>query len=250
MRAYVDYLNALIALIEKVRDTQDQAFEKASELMADAICNGHMVHFWGPGGHSSIFAEDVLYREGELACINPIIDPNISLSHGGLREVNYFERVKGMGKAIIKFNRIKKGDVVAIGSAYGVNPVCIEGAMECKKIGAAVIAVTSPAFSDALDNEETRHATGKGLNQIADILINSYSPSDDLTLKMDGFNQKFGPVGTIVQLLTLKALTTTVIQKLIERGVEVPIWRNALEKGGPEFNERYMNDLWCRVKSM
>jgi len=250
MSTYVEYLNFLIELIKKVRDSQDEKFEMASDIIVKAILEEKMVHFWGPGGHSSIFDEDVMYREGELACINPIIDPNISLSHGALKEINYFERVEKLGKVIIKYNRIKAGDVVVIGSAYGVNPVCIEGALECKKVGATVIAITSPAFSDSLDNEETRHATGKGLNEIADIYINSYSPFDDLTLKIDEMDQKFGPVGTIMQLITLKALTTTVIEKLAKKGAEVPIWKNALEKGGAEFNDRYLNKLWCKVKSM
>lgn len=250
MKGYYEYLNVLISLVEKVRDTQDEKFEQAAEVLADAIENGKMVHFWGPGGHSSIFGEDVMYREGELACINPIIDPNISMGHGALKEVNYYERVVGLGKVIMHYNRVKPGDIVVFGSAYGVNPVCIEGALEAKRIGATVVAITSAAFSDALDNEETRHATNMGLNQIADIYINSYSPSDDLCLKKEGFEQKYGPIGTIMQLLTLKALTTTTITKLIDRGQEVPIWRNALEKGGPEFNDRYMNNMWCKVKSM
>mgnify|MGYP000944888420 CR=1 FL=1 len=226
MNAYINYLNILIGLIEKVRDTQDEKFDKAADFIVKAISEKRMVHFWGPGGHSSIFAEDVLYREGELACINPIIDPNISLSHGAMKEVNYFERIEGLGKAIIKYNRIKENDVVVIGSAYGVNPVCIQGAMECKRIGALVIAITSPAFSDALNNDETRHSNKKGLNEISDIYLNSYSPFDDLTLKIDCLDQKFGSVGTIMQLITLKALTTTVIKKLAEKGLEVPIWRN------------------------
>lgn len=250
MDACVEYLNFLIELIEKVRDSQNEKFEQASNIIVNAVLEEKMVHFWGPGGHSSIFAEDVMYREGELACINPIIDPNISLGHGALKEINYFERVEKLGKIIVKYNRIKAGDVVVIGSAYGVNPVCIEGALECNKAGAKVIAVTSPAFSDSLDNHETRHTTGKGLNEIADVYINSYSPFDDLTLKIDEMDQKFGPVGTIMQLITLKALTTTVIQKLAQKGIEVPIWKNALEKGGTEFNDRYLNQLWCKVKSM
>lgn len=250
MNAYMDYLNIIIGLIEKVRDTQLEKFDTAAEIIVKAISEKRMVHFWGPGGHSSIFAEDVMYREGELACINPIIDPNISLGHGALKEVNYFERVEGLSKAIIKYNRVKAGDVMVIGSAYGVNPVCIQGALECKRVGAVIIAVTSPAFSDALDNEETRHSNGMGLNEISDIYLNSYSPFDDLTLKIDSMDQKFGPVGTIMQLITLKALTTTVIEKLAEKGIEVPIWRNALEKGGVEFNNRYLDQIWCKVKSM
>ncbi|MGI6326134.1 MAG: sugar isomerase domain-containing protein [Saccharofermentanales bacterium] len=197
-----------------------------------------------------MFAEDVLYREGELALINPIIDPSISLGHGGLKEINYFEKIADIGTAVVKSNNIKADDVVIIGSAYGVNAVCIQGAIDCKKVGASVIAITSPSFSDALDNDETKHESGKLLYQIADIYINSHSPEDDLLLQKEGFPQKFGPVGTIMQLLTLKALTSTVIVKLIDRGGEVPIWRNALEKGGAEFNEKYMNMIWPVAKSM
>ena len=187
LKAYVEYLSMLISLSEKVRDSQAEKIEESADIIVDAIQNDKMVFFWGPGGHSSIFAEDVLYREGELACINPIIDTNISLSHGALKEINYFERIPEIAEAIIKTNRVSAGDVVVIGSAYGVNPVCIAGALLCKELGAKVIAVTSHAFSDALDNDDTRHEQKLGLYEIADVYINSFSPSDDLVLKREGF---------------------------------------------------------------
>lgn len=250
MKAHKEYLSKLISILESIRDTQDDRFEQAAVVIADALDAGRMVHFWGPGGHSSIFAEDVLYREGELALINPILDPSISLSGGAMKEIEYYERIAEIGAAIMRANNVKSGDVVVIGSAYGVNPVCIEGALAAKKLNATVIAVTSQLFSDALDNDETRHVDGTSLYSIADIYINSFSPSDDLLLEREGFQQKFGPVGTIVQLSALKALTTRVIEIMIERGAEVPIWRNALEKGGTTFNEAYMKKIWPVAKSI
>ena len=250
MTGYVEYLNKLIEIIEKVRDTQHEAFSKASEIIVEAFRNGKKVHYWGPGGHSSIFAEDVLAREGELLYINPILDPNISLSHGALKEICYFERIEEIGNAIVRVYDIEPGDVVVIGSAYGVNPVCIQGAIACKNAGATVIAITSHYFSDHLHNDDTRHACGKGLNEIADIYINSYSPYDDLLLERDDFDQKYGPVGTICQLLTLKALNTTVITKMIDSKMAVPIGKNALEKGSAEFNEIYLEEMWHQVKAM
>ncbi|NLY19065.1 MAG: sugar isomerase domain-containing protein [Clostridiaceae bacterium] len=250
MKGYTEYLENLVRLIEKVKDCQCEKFEKAADIIADAIQEGRMVHFWGPGGHSSMFAEDVLYREGELACINPIVDPSISLGHGALKEINYFERIEAYAKAILKYNRVKSGDIMVMGSAYGVNPVCIQAAIECKKNGIYLIAITSPLFAQWLDNEETRHTSGKGLYEIADLYIHSYAPEDDLTLKMEGSKEKFGSVATIMQLLTCKAMTSTVIVKLIKRGVKVPIWRDALEEGGAEFNEQYMKKYWSIVKSM
>lgn len=250
MIANKEYLNHLIATIEKIRDEQDDKFESAAKLIVDTLSDGHMVHFWGPGGHSSIFAEDVLYREGELALINPIIDPSICLANGAMKEIEYYERIPDIGRTVMYANDVKAEDVVIMGSPYGVNPVCIEGALTVKEIGAKLIAITSHLFSDWLDNDETRHENGESLYSLADIYISSYSPYDDLLLEREGFPQKFGPAGTILQLITLKALTTRVIEMLIERGAEVPVWRNALEKGGASFNEHYMQKIWTRVKSM
>ena len=250
MKAYKAYIDVLIAQMTKIRDAQDDVIEMATDALADALEQGKLLYFWGPGGHSSIFSEDVLYREGELAYINPILDTNISLSHGALKEVNYFERIGGLGRAIIKYHRVSKGDVLVVGSPYGVNPVCIEGTLYAKQQGAVIIAVTSPQFSDNHDNANTMHPSGKTLSKIADICVNSFSLADDLALAIEGFDQKVGPVGTILQLTALKCLTTYTIEKLVQRGARVPVWRNALVKGGPEFNDSYINDLWCRVKSL
>jgi uncharacterized phosphosugar-binding protein len=245
----IEFLEKLHTYIEKI-SSEEERIKKAAEIIITAMEKNHAVHFWGPGGHSSIFAEDVLYREGELANINPIIDPNISLSHGAMKEINYFERIEGIGKAIVRSNRIKKEDVIVIGSPYGVNPVCIEGALACKDLGAIVIAITSPAFSDYLQNDETRHKSRKSLFHIADYYIDSHTPEDDLTLYSKKLNRKYGPVGTILQLITLKALTTTVIKISADREIEIPLWMNALEKGGVDYNDQFMNKIWCKVKAL
>lgn len=250
MKAYQEYLTKLIGILENIRDSQDEKFDQAAQIIAAALSKKQMVHFWGPGGHSSIFAEDVLYREGELALINPILDPSICLVNGAMKEIEYYERIPEIGRAVIKSNRVAPGDVVVMGSAYGVNPVCIEGAVAAKEAGATLIAITSHFFSDALDNEDTRHETGASLAGIADVYISSFSPFDDLLLEREGFPQKFGPVGTILQLATLKALTVSAIEILIESGEEVPIWRNALERGGAKFNETYMKQAWSTVKAL
>ncbi|MGI6326133.1 MAG: hypothetical protein ACOX1U_04040 [Saccharofermentanales bacterium] len=42
MKAYKKYLNNLISLIEQVRDSQDDKFESAAELIADVITRGAM----------------------------------------------------------------------------------------------------------------------------------------------------------------------------------------------------------------
>jgi len=250
MNASVKFLNELGNLIKKVENTQNESFDKASDILADCVADGRLIYVWGPGGHSSIFAEDVMYRKGELAAVNPIIDPGISLSHGAVKEINGLERVEGLGKIIIKYNRIQKDDVIIFGSAYGINPVLIEAVMECKKIGAKVLAVTSPSFSDNTTFGGAMHKSRKVLYELADIYIDAFVPYGDAVVEIEGLDVKISPVATIMSLIALKALMADTMEKLVKRGIRPPIWKNSLQEGGVEANTDYINKIWGKVKSM
>ena len=250
MNPCIDYLDAIEMLMEKVRKTEAEKMKQAAEIMANAVVANKLIYLWGPGGHSSIFSEDVLYRKGELAALCPIYDPSISLSHGGAREINGMERVAGYGKLVIEYHNIKKEDVVILGSAYGINPVAIEGAIECRNRGAYVISITSPAFSDQSTYATAMHKSKKTLYQVSDLYIGSYVPYGDAILKYDCLDRKISPVATIMQAILLKALLAETIVKIREKGVQPPIWTNSLQEGGIEENAAYMAKIWGKVKSM
>ena len=250
MTASEKFLENLDNLIIKLKSTQKDSFDKASEILADCVEDGRLIYVWGPGGHSSICAEDVMYRKGELAAVNPIIDPGISLSHGAVKEINGLERVNGLGKVIIKYNRVKKDDVIIFGSAYWVNPVLIEAVMECRKIGAKIIAITSPAFSDQTSFDGAMHKSKKVLYQLADIYIDCLVPYGDATVEVEGLDVKISPVATIMSLICLKSLLGETMEKLVKRGVRPPIRSNSLQEGGVESNAAYIDKIWGKVKSM
>jgi uncharacterized phosphosugar-binding protein len=246
----LDYLDSIKNLIESVKQTQGPAFEKCADILSDTIAGGHTVFLWGPGGHSSIFSEDALYRKGELANICPIYDPSISLSHGAAREINGMERVEGFGKVVVQYNGIGKGDAVVLGSAYGINPVAIQGAIECKKRGAYVISITSPGFSDASTYGGAKHKSGKSLYSVSDLYIDSFVPYGDAILEYDEFEHRISPVATIMQAILLKAVLAETMAKLQQKGVQPFTWTNSLQEGGIEANSAYMKKIWGRVKSM
>jgi uncharacterized phosphosugar-binding protein len=250
MTASERYLKSLVGLIEQINATQKEKIDKASDVLAQSVENGKLIYVWGPGGHSSIFAEDVLYRKSELAAVNPIIDPGISLSHGAAKSINSLERIEGLGRVIIRYNRIKKDDVIIFGSAYGINPVLIEAVIECKKIGAKVLAVTSLPFSKNATFSDAKHESKKLLYQLADIYIDSCVPSGDAVVEIEGLDFKTTPVATIMQLIALKALMAETIEKLVKRGTIPPIWTSSLVEGGIQANADYMDKIWGSVKSM
>src|SRR3546814_2065860 len=55
------------------------AIEAAAQAVADAIRRDRLIHVIGPGGHSSMAAEEVLWRAGGLAPINAILDAGFNL---------------------------------------------------------------------------------------------------------------------------------------------------------------------------
>lgn len=250
MRASDKFLNIITELIRNIKDTQRNNFDTASDILAKCVAEGKLIFVWGAGGHSSIFAEDVIYRKGELAAINPILDPGISLSHGAAKEINGLERVVGLGKAIISYNRIRKGDTIIFGSAYGVNPVLIEAVLECKAIGANVLAVTSPSFSERTTYTGAKHASGKVLYQLADIYVDCFVPYGDAVVEIEGLDVKISPVATILTLIVLKGLLSDTMEKLVKRGIRPPIWTNSLQEGGVESNMEYIHKIWGKVKSI
>lgn len=250
MQASVDFIEAVQGLLDQVKTTQTQKFDQAAEILSEVVMDGRLIYLWGPGGHSSIFAEDALYRKGELAAVCPICDPSISLSHGGAREINGMERVTGYGKLIIEYHGIAKGDAVVLGSAYGINPVAIEGALECRRRGATVISITSPSFSDQSSFGGAKHGSGKSLYQVSDLYIDSFVPYGDAILEYEGMGKKISPVATIMQAILLKALMAQTMVRLHEKGATPFTWTNSLQEGGIEANRSYMNKIWGKVKSM
>lgn len=245
-----DYLRAIIGLVEKVDQTQGDAFRRAADILSDRVAAGHLVFLWGPGGHSSIFSEDAMYRKGELAALCPIYDANISLSHGAAREINGMERVEGFGRVVVEYNRIGEGDVIVFGSAYGINPVAISAAIECRKRGAYVISITSPSFSDNSSYAGARHSSGKNLYEVSDLYLDSFVPYGDAILEYDCLEHRIAPVATVMQAILLKALMAETMVALKKKGVDPFTWTNSLQAGGIEANQAYMHRIWGRVKSM
>lgn len=248
------FFAALRAILDRIEEREGENFERAAELIAYCISReseGALFHVWGPGGHSSIIAEETLYRKGGLASVNPILDAGISLSHGALKEINGLERTRGYASAVLEYHRVGKGDVILLGSAYGVNVVTIEAAIEAHARGAKVIAITSSEFSRSVKREHPgRHETQKNLYEVADVAIDSYVPPGDAVVQVNGFSQKVAPVATIVQSAVYQALVAQVVAKLTEMGIQAKIWTNALDLGGIEANKNYISQYYGRAKSL
>ena len=104
---------------------ETEAIDKAAQLVADAIKRDELVHVIGPGGHSNMAVEEVLWRAGGLAPVDAILDAGTNVIHGAKRS-NIIERCPGYGIRVLDAYGINKpGEVMIIVNAYGINSMTI-----------------------------------------------------------------------------------------------------------------------------
>lgn len=244
------YYEGVLRVIDKIKVRERGKIEEAARVISDSIEKDKLIHVFGTGGHSSIGAEEMFWRAGGLVPINAILDPGVSLAHGALRST-LVERTPGYAKAVLDYYRVKKDDVIIIVNAYGINSVTIDSALESKKRGAKVIAVTSSEFCKVVpEDHPARHPTKKNLFEIADIFVDCHVPPEDAIVKVKGFEQKVAPVSTIANAFVVNAIVAKTVDNLVKKGVSPPVWMSANMPGGDEANKKYFEKYFERIKHL
>jgi uncharacterized phosphosugar-binding protein len=233
------YRNTLVEIMDKILG-EIETIQKASRVVAESIVREEPVHVIGPGGHSNMAAEEVLWRAGGLAPINAILDPGTNLIHGAKRS-NFIERTPGYALKVLDAYRVgrKPGEVIIIVNAYGVNSMCIDTVLEAKKRKMMTIGITSRSFADVLPKDHpSRHPSGKNLYQEVDYFLNCHLPYGDAVVEIKGCIQKTGPTSTFCNVFTINLLMIETVKRLMEMGVQPPLWMSANLPGGDESNRR------------
>ncbi|MGW1926171.1 SIS domain-containing protein, partial [Streptomyces massasporeus] len=71
------FFDAAIGLLQQVRDGDSAEIAAAGAAIAEAVANGNRLFAFG-AGHSSLAAQDVVYRAGGLALMNLLVVPGAS----------------------------------------------------------------------------------------------------------------------------------------------------------------------------
>ncbi len=244
------YYENIVVLLRRIYEEERSSIERAADILAKAIKEDRIIHVFGSGGHSHMAMEELFYRAGGLVPINPIFEPGIMLHHGAIKST-IIERIPEYCSRILDYYDVKEGDPIIIATAYGINSCTIDAALEAKKRGAIVIAVTSPEFSKSIPlDHPARHPSKKNLFEVADIVIDCKMPFGDAIVEIEGFPQKVAPSSTILVAFTLNMLIAKTIEKLVKEGVEPPVWMSANIPGGDEYNRRWIQKYKYRIKSL
>ncbi|MBO5417884.1 MAG: SIS domain-containing protein [Clostridia bacterium] len=233
-----NYITILQETIQKAWDEQKDIIGEAAEAVKTALTEKHSVFIFGCS-HAGILAEEVFYRTGGLAVINPIFFPGFMLNTRPITMTSQLERLDGLGKILVKENRLKKGDVLIIHSVSGRNNVPVEMAEEAKALGVKTIAVTNIAYSSAVTS---RHPSGKRLFEVCDIVIDNKGCVGDAAVTLEGLPEKIGPTSTACGAALINALVIETVGKMLEEGKIPPVFLSANLDGGDEHNKKIFEE--------
>ena len=247
---FTGYAKTIQETLDKIA-AETESIDAGATLVADAIARGELVHVIGPGGHSNMAVEEVLWRAGGLAPINAILDPGTNVIHGAKRS-NIIERCPGYGiKVMDAYGLTKPGEVVIIVNAYGINSMTIDVALESRKRGLKTIGITSDSFARIVPpGAPSRHPSAKNLFENVDVYINNHLPEGDAAVSIPGMDQKMGPMSTFCNCFAIDCLMLKTAEKLIAKGITPPVWMSANMPGGDEANKALEEEYFFRVKHL
>ncbi len=234
MPHHKDYFNHIQSLLDTVLKHESTALEEAVDMLYDATVNKRNIFVFG-ASHAGILSQELTYRAGGLATINPVHSPGLMLNVKPVTFTSKMERLDGYGNLIADKTPIQKDDVIITHSVSGRNTVMIDFVNAAKEKGAKIIALTNLNYSKEV---ESRHPSGKRLFELADLVIDNHGDKGDAAMKFDGMNQKVAPTSTVVGATIVNSIVTGLTQKLLDHDKDVPVLYSANLDGGDEHNQK------------
>ena len=228
------YIGIVTDTIKSAWETQREELGRAADLLAGAVTGGGGIFIFGCS-HAGILAEEVFYRTGGLAVINPIFYPGFMLNTRPITLTRQLERLDGLGKVLLEKNRVGGGDVLIIHSVSGRNNVPVEMADCARGLGATVIGITNVAYSSSV---KSRHPSGKRLFEVCDLVIDNKGVCGDAAVRLEGLPEPVGPTSTACGAALLNALVIETEERLLSAGVVPPVFMSANLDGGDLHNQR------------
>ena len=238
------YLRLAARTIESIINDEWEAIRAAAGMVADTVRRAGLIHVFGTG-HSHIMAEEMFYRAGGLAGINPILVGPLML-HESAVDSTRLERLSGLASEIFAEMKVSPHDTLIVASNSGGNPVCAGLARRFAEAGAGVIAVISrrhAAYSRRQSREES-------LEAIADVVIDNHGLVGDAGVEIPGLGHKVGPTSTAAGAVIVNAVVAEAVERLVVAGIGADVFMSANVEGGDQHNQALLDRYREVVRSL
>lgn len=213
------YLSAARAALDRIETTQLGLISRASERFSQTILAGRLVHVFGTG-HSRMAVEEMFPRYGSFPGFHPIVELSMTYHNqvvgaNGQRQAMFLENVQGFGAVLWRNFKTDPSDCLLAISSSGCNAVTIDVALEAKRLGMFVVAVTSLEHSQA---SNSRHILGHKLGEVADLVLDQCSPAGDAAVWIDGLETPVSPLSSLTGCALINLIKADVARRLTEAG--------------------------------
>jgi len=229
----INYYEKIQLIQQKVVHQESELIEKVGQLFAETIEKNQTIYAFG-ASHAGIVVEELFYRTGGLALINPLFNATLMLNTRPVTLTSQMERLEGFGARILQSSAAIAEDTLLIHSVSGRNAVAIDMAIEARKKGMKVVAITNLDYSKQV---VSRHASGKKLYELADYVINNHGEFEDACLLLKMMDQKIAPTSSVIGCMIVNLILIATVSCLLKKGIKPPIFHSANVEGGDEFNE-------------
>lgn len=239
------YFEAVRLVLERAEVVNAEAMSRAAARLADCLAAGGVLHTFGTG-HGHLLAEELFHRAGGLAGVDPMLDPGVMMREG-VNSATLLERLPGYAAVVLDRYDVRPGDVILIASNSGRNAVPLEMALLCQERGLSVVALTSVTHSSS---QTSRHASGKRLFEIADIVFDNCGEIGDTALTLEGMAGGLCATSTVVGAALLQQWVAEASRLLLERGIAPPILQSSNVDGADAGNAALIERYRGRVRHL
>ncbi|MBX3194272.1 MAG: SIS domain-containing protein [Microbacteriaceae bacterium] len=238
------YISTVTGQLDGLREQAD-AIRRAGEAVAATIAADGLLHVFGTG-HSHLLAEELFYRAGGLAAVNPVLIEGLLL-HAGAELSTSMERTAGLGAVI--FDRLGAApvDTMLVATNSGSNIIARELVERARDHGMTTIAIVSLAHATSASS---RGAGARRVDEIADIVIDNLGRPGDAAIAVPGVELPMGPTSTVMGAAIVNAVAMTAAAIAAERGVQPVVFTSSNVAGGDERNRAALERYRARVRSL
>jgi uncharacterized phosphosugar-binding protein len=216
---FFQYLAAVRAAIDAIEATQLPLIRQAAAQFATTIKKGRLVHVFGTG-HSRMAVEEMFPRYGSFPGFHPIVElsmtyHNAVVGANGQRQAMFLENVQGFGAVLWRNFATAPADALLAISTSGCNAVTIDVAVEAKRLGMVVVALTS---LDHAAVSTSRHDSGQRLHEVADLVLDQKAPAGDSAVWIEGLETPVAPLSSVTNCTIINLVKAEVARLLTEAG--------------------------------
>ena len=243
--AAAGYLSRVAEVLAEAARAELGTIRVAAGRIAECLAAGGMVHAFGTG-HSHLLAEELFYRAGGLARVNPLLVEDLML-HRSAAGSTAHERRAGLAARLIAEHPMAAGDVLVVASNSGGSRVAVELAELARSADVLVVAVTSRAHGRSAS---ARAVPGPRLADVADLVLDTHGVPGDAMVHVPGVERPVGPTSTIVGAALLHALVVEVVAALTARGMDPEVVASSNVADGDEVNAELVARYRDRVPAL